>query len=175
MRIVLLLVLLAPTAQAVEALEAEPRLGAVEARLVVRAEGDIVVVADAPVRSELARISWHGLDDVTEIVLRRDANDPRSVEITDASGVGLLLEWPASDHPVPQPWFGAMVALGCAGLGRRLRAKGRLRACSPDLPRLRGRRADESDRPTEDADGHPDARGRAPRGGCQAAAGAHDR
>lgn len=110
--------LLAPGAAAVSALEDAPRLGPTEARIVVRAEGELRIVADQPVRVELLTGPWHGLDDVTEIVLRRDANEPRTVEMTDASGVGLTMEWPVMATSVPAfpPWA-AIWAL--AALGRR--------------------------------------------------------
>jgi len=98
----LLALLLAPTAAAVSALEDAPRLGPREARLIVRAEGEIAIAADLPITwTVVALDSWHGLAGAIELVLRRDADEARVVDVTDGSGAGLTLEWPPSGRGAP--------------------------------------------------------------------------
>lgn len=109
MRRLALLVALAaaPTAAALDALPDAARLGAEEARVVVRSSGPIHVRADAPIRvaagddapvpapAVLAPTrgpGWHGLDGAVELRLLRD--DPsREVHVELDDGVtGVLVD-----------------------------------------------------------------------------------
>lgn len=111
------LLLAAPTAAALDAFPTETRLGATEARFLVRLPqgGDVSVEAHGAVAVALvargaeaerllaapatltppAASAWHGLDGVYELVARRD--DPReqvTLFVRDGSGSGLALDWP---------------------------------------------------------------------------------
>lgn len=135
MRLVLLaLLLLAPSAGALAALEESPRLGALEARVLVRAQGALRVVADGPLAAAttppggeadafvgtpatlLARAGeWRGLAGVTDIVLRRASPaEARVVDVADATGAGLTFTWPAMGREVPAAGPGALLALALA-------------------------------------------------------------
>lgn len=160
-RPLLALALLAPGAAAVGALEDAPRLEATQARLLVRAEGALVVTADGParaggaapggapaslapvpVRVEPTGATWHGLDDVVEIVVERDdATRALMVEVVDERGAGLSFEWPAAAREVPAAGALAPLLLAAAlvrtrslqGQGRTVAARWirrSMRACS---------------------------------------------
>lgn len=145
MRLALLAVmLLAPTAAALDAFPTETKLGATEARFLVRLPqgGHVTVEANASVRVALVAPGaaapalspapatlapprapeWHGLGGVYELVVQRD--DPRQdvgLLVEDGTTSGLALDWPAAP-PKRVPAAGAALAvLALAWCARRWR------------------------------------------------------
>lgn len=135
------LLLAAPTAAALDAFPTETRLGATEARFLVRLPhgGDVIVDAEGAVAVALvarggdagrlvaapatltppAASAWHGLDGVYELVARRD--DPReevTLFVRDGSDSGLVLDWPATP-PKRVPAGAAALALAALALCAR--------------------------------------------------------
>lgn len=142
--LILALVLLAPTAAAMDLLPSEIRLGATEARILVRSgegavrvdstpsilaapaapEGDPGEFAPTP-RVLDATATWRGLEGILVVVLRRaDPAEVVDVTIQDGTNTGVSLEWPAQTARTPvAPWM-AMAAIALAAFGAR-RASGR--------------------------------------------------
>ncbi|GEM_PF-4539856 len=139
----LALLLALPAAAALDAFPAESRLGATEARFLVRLPdgGALRVRADAPVDVALAppggepeafapapasftvgtATAWHGLPGAVEIVARRaDATRPVTLEADDGAG-GVELEWPAQAPARWAPAPGALALVGLAGAALALR------------------------------------------------------
>jgi hypothetical protein len=132
-RWLLLALLAAPTAAALDALPAT--LGPREGSVVVRAQGPIRVAADAPLEvavngsfvaapADLAPppgASWHGIPGAVEVRLRRpDAQRAVRVELDDGA-TGVVVEWPAA-RVVPGASAASLAGAGlAAGLlaGRR--------------------------------------------------------
>lgn len=134
----LALPLAAPSAMALDVLPAESRLGDDEARLVVRAEGMLVVRTEPPIlvalagedqgalapRTLAANGSWRGMDGVLELRLRREhAAAAVDVYLEDDAEGGAWIEWPGSASAVSAaaareaPGSGAVVTLATLALG----------------------------------------------------------
>ena len=137
-----LAVLAGPTAAAVDVLPAEIHFGATEARVLVRsATGAVFVNATPSVlaggaapggapdemgptpRAIEANATWHGIDAIVELVLRRDdAHSAVDVAIDDGAHAGVWLEWSAVSRSVPGqsvPAFALGIALAVFGSTRR--------------------------------------------------------
>ncbi|MEA3201882.1 MAG: hypothetical protein QOE90_3310 [Thermoplasmata archaeon] len=138
MRALLLAALLvAPSALALDAFPTESRLGATEARFLVRlpqggmlhveADGAAVQVAVAPAEGEPGAFAaapatfevdatsvWHGLPGTVALIARRaDPARPVTLDVDDGAG-GAQLEWPAAPTPargVPGPGAAAVVGI----------------------------------------------------------------
>lgn len=148
--LLLLALLAAPCAAALDALPSEDRLGATEARVLLRVHGagPVHVEADAPVRVALARhgeepdgfvdapadlqpppgASWHGLAGVVELVVARD--DPARPVVVTAwqDDGGVAVDWAALKKPAPGPAL-PLVALAA---GVALAAPRRRRPTRPE-------------------------------------------
>lgn len=139
---ILLALVLAPSAAAMDVLPTEIRLGAEEARILVRsADGSVRVDAEpsilaapsapegdpgafAPTPRVLeANATWHGLERILVVVLRRgDPSVAVEVTIEDASRTGISLEWPAERQRAPMPGVALVLAIvGALALGRARR------------------------------------------------------
>lgn len=159
MRLALLaLLMLAPSALALDAFPEETTLGRTEARLRVRLPegGPLRVEAEPPVEVALAGgasvptpatlavpadATWHGLSGVVEVVVRREkASEPVTLMLSDGTGAGVAYEWPAQRETPQAPAVAVLaVALVAAHIGRsswraRLSRRTRRRIVSPRLP-----------------------------------------
>jgi len=130
-RLVLALVLMLPSAAALDALPDEARFAAHEARLVVRvAEGASLHVATdtaalvalaggdfTPTPAVLAvpsDASWHGLERTVELQLRRsDASSQMRIELDDRAGTGAVFTWPPQREVPGAGVAGVLSLLAC--------------------------------------------------------------
>lgn len=117
------LALLPGTALAVDLLPTEVSFDDTEARILVRSQEGSVRVETTPVvmaaasapgtdagefaptpRVLAADRTWHGLDGVVVVVLKRaEAKQAVDVVIEDGSQTGVWLDWPAAHRRVPAP------------------------------------------------------------------------
>jgi len=134
----LALALAPPVASALDVLPAEAHLSDIEARILVRSrDGDVRVETDPPTLAAAsapvgepgefgatprvlpAEHTWHGLDRVVVVVLRRDTpKEHVDIVIEDGTQTGAWLEWPAAKRGAPGP------GLAGVGLGLIAAAKG---------------------------------------------------
>jgi hypothetical protein len=125
--VALLLLATLPAAAALDAFPGETRWGAREATFVVRAQEPWTVRAPPGVVVENVTRDWHGLPGAVEMRATRPDGRAATIEIVDATGTGVDLEWPA-DAPrhVPAPGGLALAALlvGVACGLRRARRPG---------------------------------------------------
>lgn len=141
-----LAIALVPTALAVDVLPEEASLGDTEARILVRTrDGKVHVEAQPPVlaaasapegepgafeatpRAIEAAHTWHGLDGIVVVVLRRDSSrDAVEIVIDDASQTGIWLDWPPAERRVPFPAVAAILLVVIAA-AKGFPSGGRLR------------------------------------------------
>ena len=108
--------LLLPSATALDAFPSETHWGAREATFVVRATGALTVRAPPGVIVTNVTTSWHGLPGATQMRATRNNGNAATIEILDAAGTGVELDWPAESAPhralLPQPSW--LVLAACA-------------------------------------------------------------
>lgn len=142
-RIALLLLALAltPCAAAVDLLPTQVQLSATEARFVIRsAMGSAtvrstpsVLAAGAPPGGDPAEFAptprtlamqgaWRGIEDVVEVVLRRETSDAQvEILVEDGTGTGVWLDWAPTSRGLPGPGFALLIAaVAAAARTRRL-------------------------------------------------------
>lgn len=133
----LLALVLAPGALALDVLPTDAVLGDTQARVVVRTrDATLNVSATPPVlagaegaalgstpRTVAANGTWHGLEGAVVVVLEReDARTAVDLVIEDGSSVGLSFAWPATSRALPAPPLVGLLGLAAlAALGRRRR------------------------------------------------------
>ena len=118
-----------PGASALDAFPTETHWGTREATFVARTDaGPLRVHAPPGVNVTTIERDWHGLAGAEAMRATRPDGAAAGIEITDARGTGVLLEWPAEvnsaappDHHVAAPGWLPAAALSAAacGLARR--------------------------------------------------------
>lgn len=130
-RVLLALALLVPTAAALDAFPSETHWGAREATFVVRSPGPVSVRASPGVVVANVTTTWHGLPGATQMRATRPDGQAATIELLDAAGTGVALEWPAEEPPhraVPVPaWLVVAAPSATALLWRAARGSWRSR------------------------------------------------